>query len=160
MKIMYNNKRKGFIAFVVMFMLVIFALMGIAYWASSRASTDTLYMESQRLKARNYAQAGIEKVKLNMCNMCQRTNKFDMRMSSSQKNKMSKEFEDGGYRIVSIQPFAEGNTEFKNVKHIVKGRVIGEFDVWEVVVEGYTTKTKTCVEIKHIIRIYRDNIVY
>lgn len=161
MKNMYNNKRKGFIAFVVMFLLVIFGLLGIAYWSSSRMNTDTLYIESQRLKARNYAQAGIEKVKLHMCNKCQRTNDYDMTESSSSRlAKLSKDFEDGGYRVVSIQPFRVDGNMFKNVKHYVKGRLIGEYDVWEVTVEGYTKNVKTTVEIKHIIRIYRDNIVY
>jgi hypothetical protein len=47
-----------------------------------------------------------------------------------------------------------------NVKHVVKGRVIGEFDVWEVTVEGYTKKTGNVVEIKTILRVIRDNVVY
>lgn len=160
MKIVYNKNRKGFIAFVVMFLLVVFGLMGISYWYTSRMSTDMLYVESQRLKARNYAQAGIEKVKLNMCNMCQRTNKYDMRLKASKAKDFSKDFNDGGYRVVSIEPFSVGNKEYLNVKHMVKGRLIGEFDVWEVTVEGYTKNPKTVVEIKHIIRVYRDSIVY
>lgn len=160
MKIVYNKNRRGFIAFVVMFLLVAFGLMGISYWYSSRMSTDSLFVESQRLKARNYAQAGIEKVKINMCNMCQRTDKFDMRLKASKTKDFSKDFDDGGYRVTSIEPFSVGNKEYLKVKHMVKGRLIGEFDVWEVTVEGYTKNPKTVVEIKHIIRVYRDNVVY
>lgn len=154
------NKRKGFIAFVTMFLLVIFALMGIAYWYSSRMNTDMLYVESQRLKARNYAQAGIEKAKICMCNLLQKTNNYNMDSNAISNNDKSKEFEDGGYRIVSIKPFTVDNQRYLNVNHVVKGRQIGHFDVWEVTVEGYTKNTKTAVEIKHIIRIYRDFIVY
>ena len=70
------------------------------------------------------------------------------------------DFEDGGYRVVSIEPLKMDGKTFKNVKHFVKGRLIGSYDVWEVTVEGYTKNVKTRVEIKHVIRIYRDNIVY
>ena len=158
---MYNkrrNSKKGFIAFVVLFLLVMFALMGIAYTYSSRMNTDMLFVESQRIKARNYAQAGIEKVKISMCNICQRTNKYDMSIIKGEK--YEKEFEDGGYRIVSVKPFYMNGKEYYNVSHDVKGRTIGTFDVWEVTVEGYTKKTKAVVEIKTILRIYHDDIVY
>ncbi len=157
---MYNkrNRKKGFIAFVVLFLLVIFALMGIAYTYSSRMNTDILYVESQRIKARNYAQAGIEKVKISMCNICQKRGTQDM--SIIQGKPYDKEFEDGGYRIVSVKPFYLKGKVFKDIPHEVKGRIIGKMNVWEVTVEGYTKNSKTVVELKTILRIYHDNIVY
>ena len=157
---MYNKKRSGFIAFVTLFLLAIFGLMGIAYWFNSRMNTDMLWVESHRLRARNFAQAGIEKVKIHMCNVCQRSDKFDMRLKNFKEAEFNKEFEDGGYRVKSIQPLTIGGVEYLNVKHTVKGRVIGEFDVWEVTVEGYTKKTGSKVEIKTTLRVFRDNIVY
>lgn len=160
MKIMYNKRRSGFIAFVTLFLLAIFGLMGIAYWYSSRMNTDMLWVESHRLRARNFAQAGIEKVKIHMCNVCQRGEKTDMRLKEYNPEEFNKEFEDGGYRVKSIEIFKYDGQEYNNVKHVVKGRVIGEFDVWEVTVEGYTKKAKTVVEIKTILRVYRDNVVY
>jgi hypothetical protein len=157
---MYNKRRKGFIAFITLFLLAIFGLIGIAYWYSSRMNTDMLYTESLRLKARNYAQAGIEKVKIHMCNVCQRNHDYDMAKNSNQSKEYKKEFEDGGYRVVSIKPFYFEGQEYKNVQHFVKGRLIGQFDVWEVTVEGYTKKNKIVVEIKNIIRLYHDSVVY
>ncbi len=158
---MYNKRRrKGFIAFVTLFLLAIFGLMGIAYWFSSRMNTDMLWVESQRLRARNFAQAGIEKARLHICNVCQRSDKYDMRKSSYNKEEFEKKFEDGGYRITGIEPFKYEGKEYLNVDHVVKGRVIGKFDVWEITSEGYTTKTKQVVEIKTIIRVFRDNVVY
>ncbi|MBQ2592335.1 MAG: hypothetical protein II567_03540, partial [Candidatus Riflebacteria bacterium] len=93
---MYNKKRSGFIAFVTLFLLGIFGLMGIAYWFNSRMNTDMLWVESQRLRARNFAQAGIEKVKIHMCNVCQRGEKTDMRLKEYRPEEFNKEFEDGG----------------------------------------------------------------
>ena len=160
MKNMYNKKRSGFIAFITLFLLAIFGLMGIAYWFNSRMNTDMLWVESQRLKARNYAQAGIEKVKIHMCNVCQRAEKTDMRLKEYNPAEFNKEFEDGGYRVKSIDVLKLDGAEYMNVKHVVKGRVIGQFDVWEVTVEGYTKKSGNVVEIKTILRVFRDNVVY
>ncbi len=161
MRYRYYKNRSGFIAFVTMFLLLVFGLMGIAYLYSSRMNTDMLFVESQRLKARNYAQAGIEKVKINMCNICQRSKKYDMSSSSCFPKEYVKEFEDGGYRVISVEPFVFNGKEYKNVKHYVKGRLMGEFDVWEITVEGYSKKvTRSVVEIKTIMRIFRDSIVY
>ncbi len=157
---MYNKRRSGFIAFITLFLLAIFGLMGIAYWYSSRMNTDMLWVESHRLRARNFAQAGVEKVKIHMCNVCQRSENSDMRLENYNPVEFNKEFEDGGYRVKSIKPLTVDGVEYLNVKHVVKGRAIGEFDVWEVTVEGYTKKTKTLVEIKTILRVFRDNVVY
>ena len=75
---MKSNKRSGFIAFVCMFLLVVFGLMGIAYWFNSRMNTDMFYMESLRIKAKNYAQAGIETVKINIRNNIKVRKNFDI----------------------------------------------------------------------------------
>lgn len=160
MKKMYNKKRSGFIAFITLFLLIIFGLIGIAYWYSSRMNRDMLFDEALRLKARNYAQAGIEKVKIHMCNVCQRTNKYDMSTKNNNSKEFTKDFGDGGYRVISIEPFTYEGNVYKNVKHFVKGRLMGEFDVWEVTVEGYTKKHNIVVETKNIIRLYHDSVVY
>ena len=134
--------------------------MGIAYWFNSKSNTDMLYVESQRFKARNYAQAGIEKAKICMCNLLQHSKSYDMDKSALSDKDKRQEFEDGGYRITKIEPFRLNGKTYRNVPHLVKGKQIGNFDVWEITVEGYTKKIKTIVEIKHVIRVYRDYIVY
>ena len=102
----YYRKKRGFIAFVTLFLLAIFALMGFAYWFSSRTSTDLLFIEAQRFKARNYAQAGIERARIYMCNVLQLTKNSDMRTNFNKKD-FEKSFEDGGYRVTSIKPFSK-----------------------------------------------------
>lgn len=155
-----NRKKKGFIAFVTLFLLVIFALIGIAYWYSSRMNTDMLFMEAQRLKARNYAQAAVEAVKVNICNTYFRLNKRDMRLRvNNPKNSYKKEFPDGGYRVISINPVTTDIGECLNVPNLVKGRSIGFYDVWNIKTEGYTQNGAT-VQLETIIRVYRDDVVY
>lgn len=157
-RIIHNHRKQGFIAFVTLFLLVIFALIGIAYWYSSRMNVDMLYVESQRIKARNYAQAAIESVKIDICNR-NRLGNNDMTMKSS-KSKYDRDFEDGGFRVTSIKPFVADGLEYKNVSHMIKGRNIGEYTIWEVIAEGYIKNSKVTAELKSLIKVYRDSIVY
>ena len=157
---MTRRRKSGFIAFVCLFLLVIFALMGIAYWYSSRMNTDMFYMESLRIKAKNYAQAGIETVKINIRNNIKFDKNFDMTLETNNHKDYKKEFEDGGFRVISIKPLESDGIEFRSKPHFVKGRLTGYFDVWSIKVEGYTKKPSVVVEQDAIIRVFHENAVY
>lgn len=157
---MIRRRKSGFIAFVCLFLLVIFALMGIAYWYSSRMNTDMFYMESLRIKAKNYAQAGIETVKINVRNNIKFEKNFDMDLATNNHKDYKKEFEDGGFRVISIKPLVVNGLEYRNQPHFVKGRLTGSFDAWSVKVEGYIKKPSVVVELDTIIRVFHENAVY
>lgn len=153
-----KNSKNGFIAPLTMFLLVIFGLIGIAYWYSSRMNTDMLFVEAHRIKARNFAQAGIETAKIEIVNRS-RTKLYD-KLSELKSKNFEKEFEDGGFRVVSIKPYELESVKYQKVPHIVKGRLVGDYDIWEVVAEGYSKQTKVTASIKTLIKVYRNSVVY
>lgn len=155
-----RRKKSGFIAFVCLFLLVIFGLMGIAYWYSSRMNTDMFYMESLRIKAKNYAQAGVETVKINIRNNIKFDKNYDMNLATNKHKDYEKVFEDGGFRVTSIKPLEIDGIEYRNRMHFVRGRATGAFDVWVITVEGYTKKPSVVVELKTTVRVFHEYAVY
>lgn len=156
--------KRGFVAMVALILLVIFAILGVAYWMSSRATTDMIFAESQRIKARNFAQAALEKVKINIVNQYAMNN-HDLEFPPNYTNdQVSKEyniaFADGEYKVVSVRPYEEGGRRFYNVAHHSKGVKIGYYDIWEVNTHGVAKATGITAELRALIKIYRDFVVY
>jgi hypothetical protein len=165
---MIENKaqkaRGGFIAMTALIMLVIFGIIGVAYWLSSRLSTDMILVESQRIKARNFAQAAIEKVKINICNQYNMNNHNLAYPAKYTTERIDKEynmvFSDGEYRVVSVKPYEDGNRSYYNVPHHSKGVLVGNYDIWEVTTQGIAKPTGVVAEVRTLVKIYRDHIVY
>jgi len=157
-------RRSGFVAMVSLILLVIFGILGVAYWLSSRLTTDMIFAESQRIKARNFAQAALEKVKINIVNQYNMNNhdlefppKFTNDRVSAEYNM---EFADGEYKVVSVRPYEEGGRRFYNVGHHSKGVKIGNYDIWEVTTRGVAKATGITAELRALVKIYRDFVVY
>jgi len=157
-------RRSGFVAMVSLILLVIFGILGVAYWLSSRLTTDMIFAESQRIKARNFAQAALEKVKINIVNQYNMNNhdldfppKFTNDRVSAEYNM---EFADGEYKVVSVRPYEEGGRRFYNVGHHSKGVKIGNYDIWEVTTQGIARPTGVVAEMRTLVKIYRDHVVY
>lgn len=160
----YQDGRSGFIAMMALILLVIFAILGVAYWMSSRLTTDMIFAESQRIKARNFAQAAVEKVKINICNQYNMNNhnlEYPAKYTSDRIDKeYNIQFADGEYRVISVKPLEEGGRTFYNVPHYHKGVMIGHYDIWEVKVNGLAKATGITAEMRSLIKVYRDYIVY
>lgn len=157
---MTSKNKSGFIEIVCLILLVLFEFMGIAYLHSSKMNTDTFYMESLRIKAKNYAQAGVETVKINIRNNIKVRKNYDMDSDTNYHKDYKKEFEDGGYRVISIKPLVVDGVEIRNRLHKVNGKVIGSFDAWDVRVEGYTKKQKVVVELQSVMRVFHEKVIY
>jgi len=156
--------RQGFIAMTALIMLVIFGVLGVAYWLSSRLSTDMILVESQRIKARNFAQAAIEKVKINICNQYNMNNHNLAYPAKFTTDRVDKEynmvFADGEYRVMSVKPYEDGNRTYYNVAHHSKGVLVGNYDIWEVVARGIAKPTGMTAEMRTLVKVFRDHIVY
>jgi hypothetical protein len=156
--------RSGFIAITSLIMLVIFAILGVAYWLSSRLSTDMIHVESQRIKARNFAQAAIEKVKINICNQYNMNNHNLDYPSKYTSDRIDKEynmtFSDGEFRVVSVAAYEDGNRRYSNVPHYLKGVLVGSYDIWEIKTRGIAKPTGLVAEMRSLVKVYRDHIVY
>lgn len=160
-----NYKGKsGFIAMTALIMLLIFAILGVAYWLSSRLSTDMILTESHRIKARSFAQAAIEKVKINVCNQYNMNNhnlEYPAKYGSDRVDKeYNMAFADGEYRVVSVKPYEDGNKTYYNVPHNSKGFMVGNYDIWEVKARGIVKPTGITAEMRTLVKIYRDHLVY
>jgi hypothetical protein len=158
------GSRCGFISMIALILLVIFAILGVAYWLSSRLTTDMIFTESQRIKARNFAQAAVEKVKINISNQYAMNNhnldypaKFTVDRIDKEYNM---EFADGEYRVISVRPYEEGGRRYYNVVHLHKGVAVGSYDIWEVIVNGKAKATGMIAEIRSLIKVYRNQVVY
>ncbi|GAB4278099.1 MAG: hypothetical protein Kow0029_21210 [Candidatus Rifleibacteriota bacterium] len=156
--------RRGFIAITALILLVIFGIMGIFYWLSSRLSTDMILTEAHRIKARNFAQAAIEKVKINICNQYNLNNHDLNYPSKFSKDRTDREynvsFADGEYKVISVKPYSIGNVTFYNVPHLRKGVMIGHYDIWEVKAVGRVKQTGVEAEMTSLIKVYRDFVSY
>lgn len=145
-------------------MLLIFGILGVSYWLSSRLSTDMILTEAHRIKARNFAQAAIEKVKINICNQYNMNNHNLEYPSKYSTDRIDKEynmtFADGEYEVVSVKPYEEANRTFYNVPHYSKGIRVGNYDIWEVVTRGLVKPTGVTAETRALIKVYRDHSVY
>jgi len=165
-KLMYKRfaPRSGFISMIALILLVIFAILGVAYWLSSRLTTDMIFAESQRIKARNFAQAAVEKVKINICNQYSMNNHNLDYPSKFTVDRVDKEynieFADGEYKVISVKPYEEGGRRFYNVPHLQKGVMIGYYDIWEVIVNGKAKTTGIIAEMRTLVKVYRDHLVY
>lgn len=159
-----SSTRRGFIAMVALIMLVIFAILGVAYWLSSRMSTDMIFAESQRIKARNFAQAALEKVKINITNQYNMNNhdlEYPPRYTNDRVTKeYNIQFADGEFKVVSVKPYEQGGRRFYNVAHHSKGVKIGNYDIWEVTTHGVAKATGITAELRALVKIYRDQVVY
>lgn len=156
--------REGFIAMTSLIMLVIFGIFGVAYWLSSRLSTDMILVESQRIKARNFAQAAVEKVKINICNQYNMNNHnldYPAKYTSDRIDKeYNMSFSDGEFKVESVKAYEDGNRTYANVPHHAKGVLVGSYDIWEIKARGIAKPTGVVAEIRSLIKIYRDHIVY
>lgn len=159
-----NHARRGFIAMIAFILLIIFSILGMSYWMSSRLSTDMILAEAHRIKARNFAQAAIEKVKINIVNQYAMNNHDLNYPSGIVKDRIDKEynmeFPDGEFRVVSVAPYEHSNMTYYNVPHYQKGVMIGHYDIWEVTAIGKVKPTDIQAEIKTLIKIYRDYVTY
>lgn len=159
-----TGARQGFIAMVALILLIIFGILGIFYWLSSRLSTDMILNEAHRIKARSFAQAAIEKVKINICNQYNMNNHDLNYPSKYTKDTIDKEynkaFADGEYRVLSVKPYENSNMTYYNVPHYQKGVMIGHYDIWEVTAAGKVFQTEVEAEMTTLIKIYRDFVTY
>ena len=162
------RSRSGFIAMYAFVLLLILAILGLSYWAVSRTATDMLIREAWKIKARNYAQAGIEKVKVNIMNQYLVMGVSDVtyypgKFSHDRYDKeYNREFGDGAYSVESIKPYKipESDKDMKRLPYYKNGVLIGFYDVWEVVAVGtvkslgVSARMTTLVKVIHKITDY------
>ena len=159
------SARRGFIAILSFILLLILATFGIAYWTASRLSTDQIFKEAHRIKARALAQAGIEKVQINLLNQYRLGNtdvSYAPGMFTTQRidKEYNMDFGDGRYQVESVKPYAPGEKVFFNLPY-VKNRVpIGSYDIWRVVVIGEVPQSAVRARVETLIKVIRNNVVY
>jgi len=150
--------KRGFIAFYSFILLLILAIFGISYWAVSRLSTSAIVQEAGRIRARSLAQAGVEKVMINIVNQYRLGNRnleYPGKFSRDRTDKeYNVEFGDGSYRVESVQPYSmPGSSKvMKQVPYYQRQTVIGTYDIWKVVVvgevpEGAQARVETLLKI-------------
>lgn len=159
-----NKQNSGFIAVISLMLISLFSVFGVIYWFSSKSNTEIIMFEGDRIKARNFAMAGVEKVKIHLFNQYKVGNVRpdyikgkDSRLDSEYNIK----FDEGEYQIIKVAPLSTGVGEWHGMSHHGVGRrVIGNYDLWEVISEGKITKTGITAEANVILKVYRDNLIY
>jgi hypothetical protein len=158
-----TSKKSGFIAVVTLMFLVLFSIFGFAYWFSSKSSAELIMYESDRIKARNYALAAVERVKVHLFNEYARGEIKPVYHKGGNKTldgEYNRKIDDGEYRVVQVKPLGEKGSEWYGRPHICfGGGVIGYYDLWEIITEGKVKKSGITAEAKVVIKIYRDNLV-
>ena len=148
-----------------MLLLALFAVFGLTYWYASKANTDLITFEADRIKARNYALAGVEKAKLFLIEELtsgEKKPKYIYKHTPPNYSEFTNfAIDEGEYDVVSIAPIKIDGNEIVDRPHYVgKERLIGTYGVWEIVSVGKVKKSKIQAEISVIIKLYNDDIVY
>jgi hypothetical protein len=158
--------RKGFVAMTALVILSILAILGFSYWSVSRQSTDQILKEAHRIKARNFAQAGVEKVMINIANQYN-MGFFDLDFPSKFTKKGTEkeyavDFGDGRYQVESVQVFVPPGTEKKmfGVPYYKNRVLIGFYDIWKITVAGEVYATKVTARVETLIKIIRKTVDY
>ncbi len=165
-----HTDRKGFIAFYSFILLLILGIFGIAYWWTSRLTTDMIVKESHRIIARNLAQAGVEKALVHIMNQYRLGNpSFEYPTGGNlgfSRDKADKEFNvsfaDGSYLVEHIKPYVvpgsdrkmSGIPYFKNRVHV------GFYDVWDISVIGKVDSTGIKVKVQTLAKVIRNFVQY
>lgn len=160
-----SHQRRGFIAMLALILLIIFGILGTSYWLSSRATTGMIVREAHRVKARSYAQAGIETVKMNIANQYSSGNhNLEYPTTNYVKGRIDKEynmkFSDGEYKIIKVEPYSNDNYTYSNALHYINGVVVGHYDIWEITSQGTVYASKVSVRVKTLVKVYRDYVSY
>jgi hypothetical protein len=158
--------RKGFIAFYSFILLLILGIFGIGYWATSRMTTDMILKEAHRIRARNFAQAGIEKVLVNIMNQYRLGNhnlEYPGKMKMDRIDKeYNVEFGDGRYAVETVERHTPpGSDKMMYALPYFKNQVLtGYYDVWRVVVVGEVPDTHTKARVETLVKIIRNFVQY
>ena len=160
--------KRGFIAMISFILLLILGIMGVGYWSVSRLSTDMIVKEAHRIKARNLAQAGVEKVMVNIMNQY-RLGSFDMEYPGSNKfvrERLDKEYEmdfgDGRYKVELVEPYVlpGSNSGIRNQQYYKNKVSIGVYDVWRIVVVGEIPQSRTLARVETLVKVIRNTVQY
>ena len=157
--------KRGFIAFYSFILLLILGIFGISYWAVSRLSTSGIVQEAGRIRARCLAQAGVEKVMINIINQYRLGNRnlgYPGKFSRDRTDKeYNVEFGDGSYRVESVQPYtAPGSSKvMTQVPYYQRQTVVGTYDIWRVVVVGEVPESAQA-RVETLLKIIRQYARY
>lgn len=159
-----TRTRRGFIALYAFVMLLLLGILGIAYWTASRMSTSSIVNEARRIKARNFAQAGAEKVRINILNQYHLGNRDMSYQSGFVTGRIDQEyniiFPDGSFRVDYVKPYVVpgSNRYFINLPYLKNRIQIGHYDVWEISVTGESGGVS--VNLRTLIKIIRNFVKY
>lgn len=160
------SARAGFIAFYAFIMLLILGIFGISYWLVSRMTTDMIFKEACRIRARNFAQAGVEKVLINILNQYRLGNakldypgKYTVERIDKEYNV---EFGDGRYRVELVKPYVLPGSfkEMFGVPYYKNQVLIGFYDVWQVVVVGEVPDANITARVETLVKVIRNFVHY
>ncbi len=159
-------RRRGFVASFTFIILLILAIFGVSYWSVSRLSTDQILKEAQRIKARNLAQAGIEKVMINIMNQYLMGNTSLDYPTKFAKETVDKEYEkdfgDGKYKVESVQIYFPPGSDKRmlNVPYFKNRVQIGSYDIWKIVAVGEIPDSKIIARVETLAKVIRNTVQY
>lgn len=161
-----RHRRRGFISMVAFILLVLMGIIGLAYWSTSRIATDQILKESHRIKARNLAQAAVEKVRIHIVNQYTMGN-FDVTYPGKFNRdridqEFKREFGDGTYWVESVKPWTlPGTSQTVQNLDYYKNRIkVGVFDIWEVVAIGEVPGSGIRARIRSLVKVVRMKVQY
>jgi hypothetical protein len=161
-----SRGRRGFIAFYAFILLLILGIFGIGYWATSRLTTDMIVKEAHRIQARNFAQAGVEKVLVNIMNQYRLGNRnleYPNRYTVETVDKEYKvSFGDGSYEVERVVPYTAPQTDLLmlSVPYYKNRVLIGQYDVWEITVAGRVSSSGVTARVRTLTKVIRTFVQY
>lgn len=161
-----GERRRGFIAMLSLILLIILGIFGVAYWLASRMTTDQILREAHRVQARNFAQAAVEKVKVNIMNQYRLGNRNMDYPSGFIVDRVDREyardFAEGGYRVLSVKPFSQEGSDLRmlNLPYFKNRLLVGYYDVWEIEALGWAGEKSVEANIRTLVKVIRNVVQY
>lgn len=159
--------------FTVIMCIVCLAIFAAGYFYYSGSINTRVFSEAHKIKAVNYAKAGLEKAKLDIYNSYS-MGIYDVSTESGKliknragSNEYKFEFPDGGYEIISIKaqtmmvPEKPGSSKMveapvADIERTSKGEPSGTYDIWIIETRGYTKRPSAKIKLRTLLKIYRD----
>ena len=154
--------------FVVLALLALLLVLGVSFSAFSRQTGQDVASQTDTLRARALARAGLAKVQMVLRRQLEAHN-YSWRYPEQNARKVPpEEFEgrlgDGTWRVVSVEPlvFRRGDAAigpYRNRPYRPGGEAVGYYDVCKIVTEGYMPRTATGVRMTSLLKLVRRRVV-
>lgn len=164
-----RSSQRGLAIVLTLFIIMMLALFGVIYYKSSTDAMNEAYIESERIRARALARAGMEKAMVIIRDRYKKAHyewKYPEQGSDPiGESEFSGQLEGGQWTIDSVEPYVYGNGlvtvgPYRRIPYSIYGTRRGVYDILEIKSQGRMLKSGIRVSLSGLIKIIREDVDY